>query len=75
MQLFTSEKVLQDEKAATVMTTNIEFFGSVFAKNILAMYSHFFQFLFIQLVSRDNHSEEPHNSVSVLFGFQRATFS
>lgn len=70
MQLFTSVKILQDKKAATKTTTNMECFGSVFAKNILVTYSHFFQFLFIQLVSRGNHSEEPNNSVKLPFSFK-----
>lgn len=75
MQLYTSKKALQDKKAATIMTTNIEFFGSVFAKNILVMYSHFLWFLLIQVVSRGNHFEEPDNSVMLPSSFERATFS
>lgn len=57
------------------MTTSIEFFGSVFAKNILVTYTHFLWFLFVQLVSRGNHCEEPDNSVRLPSGFERATFS
>lgn len=55
MPLLTRENVIQDKKAVTTLTTNTEFFGSVFAMTILAMYSHCLQIWFIQLVSRGNH--------------------
>lgn len=49
------KNVIQDKKAVTTLTTNTEFFCSVFSKTILIMYSHCLQIWFIQFVSTGSH--------------------